>query len=95
MVILGKVGKYGDEGKVLGRYLKFEDVVVYVVGYRKGVVGVVGLYLEVMKDWCKYFVWGFLDGVLIEVDDDEYIKNLIGYDLDVGRDFIRVVMEYK
>lgn len=93
--ILGKVGKHGDEGKVLGRYSKSEDVAAYVAGYRKGVVGVVGPHPEATKDWCKYFVWGFLDGVLTEADDDEHIKNPTGYDLDVGRDFIRAVMEYK
>ncbi|KAK0392862.1 hypothetical protein NLU13_2356 [Sarocladium strictum] len=77
--ILGRLGRPGDRGKVLGRYSKSGHVAAYVVRYGKGVVGVVGPHPEATKDWY-----------------DEYgIENPTGYDLDVGRDFVRAVMEYK
>lgn len=52
--ILGKVGKDGNKGKVLGRYSKSKDVAAYVVGYKKGIVGVVGPHPEADKSWCKF-----------------------------------------
>lgn len=77
--IVGRAGKCGDKGKVLGRYSRSGDVAAYVAGYKKGVVGVVGPHPEATKDWY----------------DLEHIKNPQGYNLDIGRDFVRTVMEYK
>ncbi|KAH8180161.1 Bromodomain protein [Sarocladium implicatum] len=77
--IMGKEKTLKKEGKVLGRYSKSGDVAAYVASYGKGVVGVVGPHPEATKDWYE----------------DEGIKNPNGYDLDIGRDFIRAVVGYK